>query len=105
MASLVAGTVIRFQNYTGPIATPTGGFRDISGALIDPSTVELIYQTPDLATHTLVYPTGVTKDAVGLYGAGVDSTGMPGIWTFAWKSTGTGQAYANAQIFVNPAPL
>ena len=97
MADPIAGQIVRLK--TAP------GFQDPTGAAIDPSTVQLIVKDPTGAVTTYSYPTGVTKDSVGVYHVDVDTTGKPGLWTFAWKSSGTGQAYAWSSFVVDPAPL
>lgn len=82
-----AGQLVRMKNYDGPIATPTLGFRDSNGALIDPATVKLTYQPPTGAPVTFAYGGGqIVKDAVGLYHYDVDTTGQPGIWVYEWYS-------------------
>lgn len=83
-----AGTLVRMASYGGTILVPTLGFRDLSGILVDPSTVQISYQDPTMgAKTTITYPAGgVIKDAVGLYHLDVDTTGKPGLWRYEWIS-------------------
>ncbi|SRR5216684_76912 len=103
-----AGALVRVATYTGTIAAPTGGFRDINNALIDPTAVTLKYKPgPGVATITVLYPAApVIKDAVGLYHADLDTTGgaTPPLteWAYEWIGTGVCQATAKAVFEVEP---
>lgn len=98
-----AGSLVRVATYTGPAATPVGGFRDANGNLADPTTITLQYrQGPSGTPTTVTYPTApVVKDAVGCYHADLDTTGSPETpWTYAWQGTGTVQAVAENTFIV-----
>ena len=84
----VAGTVVTVATYSGSVASPTGGFRDRTGALADPAAVKLSYRKPgDAAATVVTYPTApIVKDAVGLYRADLDTTAGVGMWEYEWMS-------------------
>jgi hypothetical protein len=90
------GSLVRMATYSGTLATPTGGFRDVNGNLADPTTVVLKYKPGSAAaTVTITFPdVRISKDAVGLYHADVDTTGLlpAGValdeWTYEWIGTG-----------------
>lgn len=107
MNSYVDGSLIQVATYSGSVGSPLGGFRDISNDLADPTVVTLKYQVPGSAEVTVVYPDArITKDAVGLYHADLDSTGSaptsPVIWSYRWIGTGAVQATAQAQFEIRP---
>lgn len=103
MSVIYAGQPVWLMNYTGSVANPTGGFRDNTGTLVDPSTITLSVRTPN-GTVTTYNAGQLTKDAVGLYHLPTDTTGQPGWWRFAWSSTGP-QTYEPLSFSVTPAPL
>lgn len=88
----------------GDLVRLTGTFRDAAGALQDPTTVTLKYQTPSGATTTLVYLTdaALNKSSTGIYYADISLT-EDGIWTYRYESTGTGQAAGEGQLFAKSA--
>ena len=95
----VAGSLVECANYTGPIATPTGGFRDNNGNLTDPTTITFKYRPgSNAAVISVNYPTSpIVKDGVGLYHANVDTTNAVAPideWEYWWYGTGTIQAAA-----------
>jgi hypothetical protein len=97
--SYVVGSLVRVSSYGGTIASPTLGYRDINGTLIDPTAVILIYRDGLGNRTSVTYPTApIIKDGVGLYHADLDTTGKVGNWDYEWASTGTGQA-ANKNTF------
>jgi hypothetical protein len=99
------GSLVRVATYSGTIAAPVGGFRDINGNLADPITITLKYRPGQAAaTITVIYPASpAIKDAVGLYHADLDTTSESSIpldeWTYEWIGFGTIQAAAQS-IFV-----
>lgn len=87
-----SGSLVRVANYTGLIASPTGGFRDVNGILTDPTTVTLAYSLNGGTPTIVVYPSPpIVKDGVGLYHADLDTSGALVLteWTYEWKGTGT----------------
>lgn len=90
----ISGALIRLANYTGTIAAPTGGYRDANNNLADPTTVILKYKPgSNVATVTITYPDArIVKDAVGLYHADIDSTGLTipqDEWQYEWIGQGS----------------
>lgn len=97
----VAGALVRVSSYGGTIAVPTLGYQDISGTLIDPTTVILAYTNGSGVRTTATYPAApIVKDGVGLYHADLDTTASVGQWDYEWSSTGTGQAANRGFFFV-----
>jgi hypothetical protein len=98
----LAGSLVRVQNYTGPVGNPTGGFRDQAGDLVDPTTVTLEYRMGQggLLVSVLYPATPLIKDATGLYHADLDTTGSPEEpWDYAFIGTGVCQAVAS-NVFI-----
>jgi hypothetical protein len=95
-----AGSLVQVANYSGSLATPTGGFRSNSGALSDPTAIILKYRPGTLAAViTVTYPTApIVKDGVGLYHAWLDTTTVSltpiDEWEYEWFGTGAIQAAA-----------
>jgi hypothetical protein len=97
----LTGSLVRVACYSGTVAAPVGGFRDANGNLADPSVIILKYKPgAKAATITVTFPTApIVKDAVGLYHADIDTTGLLiplDEWTYEWVGTGTIQAAAKA---------
>lgn len=105
MNSYLAGSLVRVANYSGSVANPTGGFRDSSGVLADPTVVRLEYRAgPGQPLVTLTYPaTGMVKDATGLYHLDWDTTPalVSAVWTYGWFGTGALQAAAEGSFAVD----
>jgi hypothetical protein len=95
------GQAITLSNWTGPLATPTGGYKNASGALYDPSTPTLRYRLPG-QTVTSVSGGSLTKDATGLYHTVVTPT-ADGVIVGAWLSNDG--AYQPFTVDVQPAPI
>jgi hypothetical protein len=95
------GQAINLSNWTGPLATPTGGYRNASGTLYDPTTPTLRYKLPGAA---VVSVTGgsLTKDGVGLYHS-VVTPAVDGVIFGAWLSNDG--AYHSFTVDVQPAPI
>lgn len=107
MNSYLDGTLVTVATYSGSIASPVGGFRDSSGNLADPTTVVLKYQVGNAPEVTATYPSSpIVKDAVGLYHANLDTTGLapnsPVIESYRWIGTGAVQAPAQNAFEIRP---
>jgi hypothetical protein len=97
------GTLVRVATYAGQVSSPTGGFRDATGTLVDPLVVTLRYRTSEAGPVTTVtYPASpIVRDSAGLYRADLDSTGTGGdMWTYAWAGTGGVQAAQGGSFIV-----
>jgi hypothetical protein len=94
----LAGNLIRVASYSGLVTSPTGGFRDATGTLADPSVVTLKYRPgPGAALVTVTYPASpIVRDGAGLYHADLDTSAaiVTATWTYEWSGTGTVQALA-----------
>lgn len=99
--SYFVGQAIKLSNWSGPLATPTGGFLNTSGALYDPATPTLRYRLPG-ATVTSVSGGSLTKDGTGLYHA-IVTPGADGVIVGAWLSNDG--AYQSFTVDVQPAPI
>jgi hypothetical protein len=90
--------------YGGTVASPTDGFRDAAGVLIDPTTVRLKYKAPGAAVVIFTFGTGeIIKDGVGLYHYDADTTALVGVWSYEWLSPN--QAIKPSSFQVLAAPL
>jgi hypothetical protein len=97
--SYLTGSLVRVATYSGTIAAPVGGFRDVNNALADPTIVTLKYKPGAKAnTVIVVSPSApIVKDGTGLYHADLDTTGLLiplDEWTYQWIGTGVIQATA-----------
>lgn len=80
-------------------------FTDATAALVDPTTVNVEYALAGAATTTKAYPADIVRDSIGAYHYDVDTTGMSGVLTYEWISTGTGQAATTGQLFIQADPV
>jgi hypothetical protein len=109
--SYIEGTVVRF--YT---STP---FTDFAGTPVNPDLVHLKYeiQGQTEVVYTWVNPTGdptshIINTATGYFQADLDTTGMPGVWTWGWSchpSSGTDvtatQTVWTGEVTISPSDL
>lgn len=95
------GKAILLSNYSGPTTSPTGGYRNLAGALYDPTTVTLKYRLPGAAVTSVTTPT-LVKDAVGLYHL-VVIPASDGVIVGAWLSSDG--AYQPFTVDVQPPPI
>ena len=96
----------------GNVYQSTAMFTDESGSLVDPTTVDFVYEVDGLSTSkvTLAYASATTpapgliaKTAVGVYVAQVDLTTIAGTLQRYWQSTGVGQAVSTVGTIIVPA--
>ena len=97
--NIIEGTVVRF--YT---STP---FTNVSGTITDPTEVVFAYQIGSGPVQQTVYGVGqswgnIVRDSTGTYHVDVDTSGLPGIWTYVWAGNGTVQARSEGQVVVSP---
>jgi hypothetical protein len=85
---VIEGTTIRF--YTKK------PFTSVSGTLVDPDKVIFSYsvQHGNVISFTYTNGTGdpsgtIVKVSTGNYYADIDTTGLPGVWTYGWRSLAT----------------
>lgn len=95
------GQAITLSNWTGPLATPTGGYRNAAGTLYDPATPTLRYRLPGAAVQA-VSGASLVKDGVGLYHLNV-TPAADGVIVAAWLSNDG--AYQPFTVDVQPAPI
>jgi hypothetical protein len=107
-----AGDQIIVSSYQWPLTNPViGGFlmakADNTGwQLADPTTVTLTYRINQGAPVVLTYNPGViVRDGTGLYHAVLDTTSLPGTWTYRWQGTGAVIAPKWNSFFVRPLPV
>jgi len=79
------------------VATVT--FRDVVGAVADPSQVKVIVMAGDGTVTSNVYPTSVSKDSVGVYHLDVILSG-PGRWWIRGQGTGSLTAAEEVELLV-----
>jgi hypothetical protein len=87
----------------GDLVRISAVFRDIAGALVDPSTVSLKVTKPSGTQNTYTFALSqVIKDSTGNYhyDASADAAGL---WRYTWSSTGSGQAAENGEFRVEAA--
>lgn len=102
----LAGALVQVSTYTGPVDSPTGGFRTLAGVLADPDVVEIRWRTSENGEVTTVaYPDPrIIKDGVGLYRSNLDTTGSDAsTWAYAWAGTGGLQAINAGTFYVRAA--
>jgi hypothetical protein len=94
--NVIEGTLVRF--YT---STP---FTAIGGTVTDPTEVKFAYKVNTGATTTYTYGVGnqIVRDATGTYHIDIDTTGKPGLWTFAWVGYGNVQTRSENQVVISP---
>lgn len=97
-----ANEAIRLSNWTGPSATPTGGFLNESGVLYDPATPTLRYRLPGSSGPTSVSGGSLVHDGTGLYHLNVTPL-TDGVIYGAWLSNDG--AYQPFTVDVQPAPI
>ena len=94
--------------YAGQVVTFEAAFYDeVTGDLIDPSSVEFKYQIDGGSIVHFVYTVDavLTRTSVGQYQVVVDSTGHPGLYNYIWASHGQGQGVATKAVLVHaPKP-
>lgn len=106
------GSLIQLANWSGTLAVPIGGFRDLNNTLIDPTTVMLRIKDPAGNVSSFTYGGGqIVRDATGLYHFNMDTLNwnalpmVKGVWTYEWLSTGTGEAINDNQFGITPAAV
>jgi hypothetical protein len=78
----------------GALARVRGVFRDVAGALVDPTTVSCRVTKPSgtpLQTTSTYSPGDIVRESLGTFYLDV-SVDVAGEWHYVWISTGTGQA-------------
>ncbi len=74
--------------------------KDIAGALVDPTTLELRVTKPSGTTDSYTLALGaITRDSLGTFHKDV-SASERGPWYYSSITTGTGQAAENGQFYV-----
>lgn len=85
------------------------GFVDSSSTNVDPTGVTFRYKWTDDSAYTeLVYGTdaALVKESTGKYHVDMDTTGKAGQYChYKWLGTGTGQASARGQFYVEDTDL
>jgi uncharacterized protein YfaS (alpha-2-macroglobulin family) len=85
----------------GDLVRITGVFRDITGALVDPTTVSWKATKPSGTPVTHTYnPGSIVRDSLGNFHLDV-SADEAGTWLYRWENTGTGQAAEDGEFFVS----
>lgn len=85
----------------GDLARLTVTFRDLEGALVDPTTVTLTIQDPANVETT---PGSIVNDSTGVYHYDLNLTAA-GTWFYRWTGTGAAQAAQEGQITVDQTVL
>lgn len=89
---------------------------DDNVTLVDPTAItvqyKVTYANVAYGPYTLTYtslsapaPNSIWRLSTGNYKVWMDTTLLPGYWSFQWKGQGTGQAVLPLSALVNPAPL
>lgn len=75
----------------------------------DPTTVALTYQSGrNAATTTVTYANNqVLRSTKGVYYYDLDTTSLPGVWTYYWQTTGIAQTVSDPPVSftVRPTPF
>ncbi len=78
----------------------TAAFTNAAGTAVDPTAVTLdFHRTQDTVTTWTVTAGQIVKDSVGNYHADIDTTNLPGYWSYEFNGTGAAQA-TNAGTFL-----
>ena len=86
--------------YEGALVRVTAAFTNAAGAAVDPTTVTLKWhRNQDAITNWTVQAGQIVKDSVGNYHADLDTTNLPGGWSYEFEGTGAAQA-TNAGTFL-----
>jgi hypothetical protein len=83
--------------YVNPQGVLTDGFKDRNGHPADPSTITLLWFTPDGVRHSAsgspsAPPAPIVRSAttqgvsLGLFEADLDTTALPGVWQYQWQA-------------------
>lgn len=85
---VIEGTTVRF--YTSKV------FTSVTGTAVDPDQVIFSYAVQDGAVVSFTFTNGtgdpsgtIVRVGTGNYYADIDTTGKPGLWTYAWKGKAT----------------
>ena len=90
--SIISGTAVRFT--TDPAVKGAIPFTAIDGTIVDPDVVELEYSVQGETEVTFTYTRGntppdptntIVRDGVGIYHADIDTTDLPGTWSWGWS--------------------
>lgn len=92
---IIQGTIVRFYT-SSPFAT-------LDGTPVDPTTVVFGFQVASGSVQQVTYGTPasfgtIVRDGIGLFHIDIDTTNLPGIWTYVWACTGIVQTRAEDQI-------
>ena len=82
----------------GKTVTTRGTFK-VSGALTDPTTVNLKVREPSGTETTYTYAATVTRDSLGVFSKAI-ALSSSGHWAFRWIGTGTVAAVDEASLEV-----
>jgi hypothetical protein len=66
------------------------------------STTVVLNFTPGTSTPAVNV---IGKLSTGIYQVWIDTTGLPGDWTYDWTSSGTGQAAESTKMYVTPKAI
>jgi hypothetical protein len=116
---IIAGAVVRFT--TDPSVKGAIPFTSISGVIVDPDVVELEYSVQGETEVVYTYTHGntppdptstIVRDGAGIYHADIDTTGLPGTWSWGWSchpssgsdTTGT-QVVWEGELTISPASV
>ncbi len=80
----------------------TATYEDAAGTDMDPTTVAVTVQTPELVETRYVYgsDSSPVRSATGIYYIDV-SLGTSGWWHVRWSATGTGQTARDTAVYVS----
>lgn len=78
----------------------TGTFRDLAGALADPTAAVLTVKAP---SGDLITP-AVTRASLGIYYADV-TLDQPGAWAYEWQGTGALVAAGDGTIYARASAV
>lgn len=86
----------------GDLIRLTATFKNTSGEVIDPAALTFRTLSPTGTIVVLVYATdaALVKDSTGVYHVDV-SAAEPGVWGYRFAATGSGQAAAEGEFWVD----
>jgi hypothetical protein len=85
----------------GDIVRVFGEFRNLAGALIDPTNLSIKFTNIDGVVTTYIYGTNaeLARDSTGIFHADLVAN-LAGRWYYRWQSTGVGQGGQEGEFVV-----
>jgi hypothetical protein len=91
--------------YPGATLNIAGNFTDTDGFAVDPAVVRFRLMDPDGTETTFIYPTNITRSAIGKYSVAT-TPNMGGRWFYRWEiSAGTTTLTPEGEFVIQSSPF